>query len=122
MGLQVTVERPEGQKPLVANWGGISLKRNMKAVLNDSPLRIAAPRTELERRLMANTCELCGSQENVQVHHVRALKDLHKKGRSEPPYWVQIMAARQRKTLVVCQQCHMDIHAGRVTQRTNTTM
>ena len=107
---------------MVANWGGISLKRNMKAVLNDSPLRIAGPRTELERRLMANTCELCGSQENVQVHHVRALKDLHKKGRTEPPYWVQIMAARQRKTLVVCQQCHMDIHAGRVTQRTNTTM
>ncbi|MEO1372826.1 MAG: reverse transcriptase domain-containing protein [Cyanobacteria bacterium J06635_10] len=122
MGLQVTVERPEGQKPLVANWGGISLKRNMKAVLNDSPLRIDGPRTELERRLMANTCELCGSQENVQVHHVRALKDLQKKGRTKPPYWVQIMAARERKTLVVCQQCHMDIHAGRVTQRTNTAM
>lgn len=122
MGLQVTVERLQGQKPLVANWGGISLKRNMKAVLNDSPLRIAGPRTELERRLMANTCELCGSQENVQVHHVRALKDLHKKGRTQPPYWVQIMATRQRKTLVVCQQCHMDIHAGRVTQRTNTVM
>ncbi len=82
-GKQVRVERPEGQKPLVANWGGISLKRNMKAVLNDSPLRITGPRTELERRLMANTCELCGSQENVQVHHVRALKDLHKKAENE---------------------------------------
>lgn len=120
--LQVTVERGEGQKPLIANWGGISLKRNMKAVLNDSPLQIAGPRTELERRLLANTCELCGSQENIQVHHVRALKDLQKKGRTLPPYWVQIMASRQRKTLIVCQQCHMDIHAGRATQRTNTDM
>ncbi len=122
IGLQVKVERGEGQKPLIANWGGISLKRNMKAVLNDSPLKIVAPRTELERRLLANTCELCGSQENIQVHHVRALKDLQKKGRTLPPYWVQIMASRQRKTLIVCQQCHMDIHAGRATQRTNTDM
>lgn len=122
IGLQVTVERGEGQKPLIANWGGISLKRNIKAVLNDSPLQIVGPRTELERRLLANTCELCGSQENIQVHHVRALKDLQKEGRTLPPYWVQIMAARQRKTLIVCQQCHMDIHAGRATQRTNTDM
>lgn len=122
VGLQVTVERAEGQKPLIANWGGISLSRNMKAVLNDSPLQIVGPRTELERRLKANTCELCGSQENVQVHHVRALKDLQKKGKTPPPYWVQIMAARQRKTLVVCQQCHMDIHAGHVTQRTTIDM
>ncbi|GAX46372.1 hypothetical protein NIES4075_73960 [Tolypothrix sp. NIES-4075] len=51
-----------------------------------------------------------------------ALKDLQKEGRTSPSYWVQIMAARQRKTLVVCQQCHMDIHAGRATQRTNTDM
>lgn len=122
VGLQVTVERGEGQKPLIANWGGISLSRNMKAVLNDSPLQIIGPRTELERRLLANTCELCGSQENVQVHHVRALKDLQKKGKTPPPYWVQIMAARQRKTLVVCQQCHMDIHAGHITQRTTIDM
>jgi group II intron reverse transcriptase/maturase len=122
IGLQVTVQRGEGEKPLIANWGGISLKRNMKAVLNDSPLQIVGPRTELERRLLANTCELCGSQENVQVHHVRALKDLQKEGRNSPPYWVQIMAARQRKTLIVCQKCHMDIHAGRATQRTNTDM
>lgn len=78
IGLQVTIEREEGQKPLIANWGGISLKRNMKAVLNDSPLKVIGPRAELERRLLANTCELCGSQENVQVHHVRALKDLNR--------------------------------------------
>ncbi|MGH2749414.1 MAG: maturase, partial [Actinomycetota bacterium] len=64
-------------------------------------------------RLLANTCELCGSQENVQVHHVRGLKDLHRKGRGEKPRWVKVMAARRRKTLVVCESCHDDIHAGR---------
>lgn len=121
-GLQVTVKRREGQKPLVAKWGGISLSRNMKVVLNDSPVNIVGPRTELERRLLADTCELCGSQSDIQVHHVRALKDLQKKGRIPPPKWVQIMAARQRKTLVVCRQCHLDIHAGCIRQRTPTDM
>lgn len=119
VGLQVTVPRGEGQKPLIANWGGISLSRNIKAVLNDSPLRIAGPRTELERRLLADICELCGSHEDIQVHHIRALKDLRTKGRTPPPYWVEIMASRQRKTLVVCRQCHMKIHAGCIKQ-TNT--
>ncbi len=59
--LQVSVERAEGKKPLVARWGGISLARDIKAVLNDAPLKICGPRTELERRLLANQCELCGS-------------------------------------------------------------
>jgi len=114
--LQVTVERKEEQRPLVARWGGISLAWNIKAVINDAPLRICGPRTEIERRLLANQCELCGSTENIQVHHVRALKDLQIKGRAEKPFWVQVMAARKRKTLVTCKKCHDDIHAGRPTK------
>ena len=115
--LQVMVGRKEGQKPLVARWGGISLARNIKVILNDAPLKICGPRTELERRLLANRCELCSSTENIQVHHIRALKDLQVKGRAEKPFWVQVMAARQRKTLATCEKCHDDIHAGRLSNR-----
>ena len=32
-------------------------------------------------------------------------------------FWVQVMAARKRKTLVTCEQCHDDIHAGRLSNR-----
>jgi group II intron reverse transcriptase/maturase len=63
--LQVTIERGEERKPLVARWGGISLACHTKAVLDDSPPQISGPRTELERRLLANECELCGSNENI---------------------------------------------------------
>ena len=48
------------------------------------------------------------------AHHIRALRDLNVKGQREKPKWVQIMAARKRKTLVVCRTCHMDIHHGRI--------
>jgi hypothetical protein len=111
--LQVTVERGEGKKPLVARWGGLSLARNRKAILTDVPPFGWSQRSELEKRLLANTCELCGSQEQVQVHHIRALKDLQRKGQRERPQWVSIMAARRRKTLIVCHRCHHDIHTGR---------
>jgi group II intron reverse transcriptase/maturase len=120
VGLEIRIERDNGHKPLIARWGGISLARNLKAVLNDDPLFICGPRTELEQRLLAAMCELCGAEENIQVHHIRKLKDLRQKGQSTPPLWVKVMAARQRKTLVVCRQCHSDIHAGRMNARMST--
>jgi Reverse transcriptase (RNA-dependent DNA polymerase)/Type II intron maturase len=111
--LRVEVKR-EGKKPLVAQWGGVSLARRKGAVLNDRPKSAwNTNRTELLERLLADQCELCGSQEGVQVHHVRSLKDLKCKGQAERPEWVKQMASRQRKTLVVCQECHTGIHAGR---------
>jgi group II intron reverse transcriptase/maturase len=115
--LQVTVERKEGKKPLVARWGGITLARKTTAILNDHPAPLWGDRSELEKRLLADTCELCGSREQVEVHHIRALKDLQRKGQAERPRWVQIMAARRRKTLITCRKCHHDIHAGRANGR-----
>jgi hypothetical protein len=69
------------------------------------------------QRLLADTCELCGSTEQVEVHHVRALKDLNPKGRSHLPEWAMRMAARRRKTLIVCRDCHENVHAGRPTRQ-----
>ena len=63
-------------------------------------------------RLLADECELCGSTVNAEVHHIRALRDLNVKGQGEKPQWVQIMAARRRKTLVVCRPCHLNAHEG----------
>ncbi len=111
-GLRVVIPR-EGKKPLIASWGGIPLRRKLDAVLNDQPPVIWARRSELEKRLLADTCELCGSHDRITVHHIRALKDLHQKGRREKPNWMKVMAARHRKTLVVCWPCHMDIQYGR---------
>ena len=110
--LMVKEEHP-GQKPLATYWGGVSLARDTTATLVDEHPPIINGRTELVQRLLADTCELCGSRVKVQVHHIRALKDLRQKGRAERPTWVVMMAQRRRKTLVVCGSCHADIHAGR---------
>jgi group II intron reverse transcriptase/maturase len=116
---QVTVHRDQGRKPLVARFGGIPLTRKRTAVLTDlKPIMATVKGNELIRRLVAGRCELCEERTGLQVHHIRKLADLNKPGRPERPSWVHLMAMRKRKTLVVCEQCHQDIHAGRATATT----
>jgi group II intron reverse transcriptase/maturase len=68
--------------------------------------------SELGQRLRARQCEWCGRKEGqIEVHHVRKLKDL--KGKSE---WEKRMIARRRKTMVLCKRCHIDLHAGRLSE------
>jgi len=38
------------------------------------------------------------------------LERLGRPGQPDKPEWVQIMATRRRKTLVVCEACHASIH------------
>jgi hypothetical protein len=114
--LEIQVPR-EGKKPLVTRLGGIPLKRQPMARLIDQRPTIArSERNELIKRLLAEKCERCGSREHIEVHPIRKLADLEKEGR-ERPRWVKTMAARRRKTLVVCHFCHQAIHAGRPTRR-----
>ncbi len=114
--LEIQVQR-DGKKPLVARYGGIALKRQPMATMVDQiPLYGRIDRNELVKRLLADKCEMCGSRENVEVHHIRKLADLQKGGK-ERPLWVRIMAARRRKTLVVCYLCHQAIHKGQPTRQ-----
>ena len=119
-GLQVVIPR-EGKNPLTATWGGIPLTWDVKATLEDQPQqRVWGKRSELEKRLLAQVCEQCGITaliDKIEVHHIRALKDLEKYTGRDKPQWVQVMAARKRKTLVLCRTCHMDIQYGHPVRR-----
>ena len=114
--LEVSVPRV-GKKPLIAHFGGIPLKVKQTATIEDQPLtRRSLGRTELLQRLLAETCEVCGSMHNIEVHHIRKLADVNPKGRKSKPDWMHLMASRQRKTLVLCRTCHDNLHAGRPLQ------
>ncbi len=103
----------EGKEPLIARFGGLPLRRQQKAILKDQvPIR-RPRRTEILKRLLAEMCEVCGADEQVEVHHVRKLADLKRKGKKELPDWAKIMIYRRRKTLVLCHECHWSIHTGR---------
>jgi group II intron reverse transcriptase/maturase len=125
--LQSTIETPEGprkclklviqrekKKPLVAIFGGLPLKRRKNPPIEDRViLPYARITSEIVERLLNDTCEVCGSKANVEMHHVRHLKDLNKKGKREMPLWMKIMISRKRKSIPLCRRCHDDIHHNR---------
>ena len=125
--LKTTIETPEGPRkclkliikregkgPLTAIYGGLSLKRRKNPVIQDQVIN-TYPRTrsEIVERLLHDTCEVCESKENVQMHHVRHLKDLNKQGKREMPPWMKVMISRKRKSIPLCKGCHDDVHFNR---------
>lgn len=54
-------------------------------------------------------CEICGSFVNVDMHHVRALKDIDKSKNKIH----QFMVAVQRKQIPLCKVHHKEIHKGK---------
>lgn len=72
-------------------------------------IAITGGRNGLIKRLQARVCENCGATDNLEMHHVRKLKDL--KGKSD---WEIKMISRKRKTLAVCSVCHHKIHSGKL--------
>jgi hypothetical protein len=107
----VEVQR-KGKPPLRAQFGGIPLQRRRRAILDDTPWLPQPNYTELEQRVRANSCEVCGSDYEVEVHHIRKLADLKSKSGKPVSAWKQYMVARQRKTLVLCRGCHRQHHDG----------
>ncbi len=123
--LAVTVPR-EGRKPLVAYFGGISMSYKREAVIKDTlqeGLSFIRDRTDLEKRFLAEICEVCGSEDKIEVHHVRKLKDLYGNQAKDRPLWKKIMIAKRRKTLVLCHECHVNLHTGKpLRKKSNETV
>ena len=88
--LEVMVERGPDKPPLIARFGNIPLRRKQYAIIADhNPQLIKTERTELLQRLLADVCELCGSTDKVEVHHIRHLKDLNSTHRRNRPRWMK---------------------------------
>jgi Type II intron maturase len=127
--LRVIVAR-DGRKPLVAEFGGIPLRKQEVKELHDTPYFGSGTRSDPVNRLLKQRCEMCGrtnvelagmesrrALHYIEAHHVRKLADLQKRGRRELPDWKKRMSAIRRKTLIVCIACHDNIHAGRPCRR-----
>lgn len=116
--IQASIERID-RKPLVAQFGGIPLRRQKKAVILDrQPKSASLPHKELTKRLLKGTCEMCGRANSaVEIHQVRKLADLAGASRTQPA-WASLMAKMRRKTLITCAACHEAIHSGTLAMST----
>lgn len=80
-------------------------------VIKNTALYHSHTTTTFEDRLKACVCELCGTTESkkYEIHHVNKVKNLKGKER-----WEQVMIAKRRKTIVLCEECHKIIHGKKV--------
>ncbi len=113
------IDRP-GKDPLVAEFGGISLRKKPEGMGQDGfdPQqawhRPAGKRSEVVQHLIyGGKCAICGCGGPVQMHHIRKLTDIDRPGRRPRQQWEKVMAARRRKFIPVCERCHDDIHVGK---------
>ena len=99
-------------KQLKSTFYNKGFKRNTEAIKdstvdNHPDVYFTRSITSLIDRLKAQQCELCGATEQLEMHHIRKMKDVEGK---KP--WELVMIARRRKTLAVCHDCHWKIHNG----------
>lgn len=110
-----TVSYPtkKGTKSIVFYNQG--MRYNDKVVATENPDVIGRANenrryTSLIDRLKGHICEWCKAEtEDIEIHHVRKLKDLS--GKVE---WERQMIARKRKTLALCHDCHVKLHNGKL--------
>lgn len=94
-----------------ANFSECKESRYFTDIVDTTAMKHSRTKTIFEQRLAAKVCELCGctDAEHYDIHHVHKVKDL--KGKE---FWEQVMIAKRRKTIVVCEECHKKIHSKRV--------
>ena len=107
-GWGVPYETKEGKKRrYFAKFSACKGSANPADAISNAAVTYGYSVNALEKRLKANVCELCGTTESerYEVHHVNKVKNL--KGKQA---WEIAMIAKRRKTLVVCKNCHKEIH------------
>jgi len=106
-GKRIVFEKPNGRTICFFDQP----MRQVKKAGRVTPHLDAVPtwaRRKTQTRLL-DECAICASPQNVEMHHVRHLRQLGKKPRDFTFY----MASINRKQIPVCRKCHRDIHKGK---------
>lgn len=106
-GWCVPYETKTGTKQLFfAKYTDCKSVKQFNDVVSKAATIASNSRNTFERRLSAKMCELCGATDvKLVIHHVNKVKNL--KGKEQ---WERIMIAKNRKTMAVCEDCHIKIH------------
>ena len=81
-------------------------KITLKFLVNSSPIVKALYGNKSLATLDDLVCSICDSHYRVEMHHVRAMKDLNPKLSLTD----RLMIRKQRKQIPLCRECHMKHH------------
>jgi group II intron reverse transcriptase/maturase len=72
------------------------------------------------KQLFETNCTNCGAIENIEIHHVRKLRDSSKAIKAD---WLTSMMSRMnRKQIPLCKTCHINYHRGKLTTNKKTSL
>jgi hypothetical protein len=86
---------------------------NTPAITNENYLEAitwVSARTEAS---LGMPCSVCGSLEDVEMHHIRHIRKNAYSLIPKEMSWKQLLSLRNRKQLPVCKCCHDQIHSGK---------
>lgn len=86
-----------------------SFKITLKFLTNTTPIIKALYGSKSIASLYNLSCSICGSDYRVEMHHVRAMKDLNPK----LSLIDRLKVRRARKQIALCRECHMKKHRGK---------
>lgn len=69
--------------------------------------RFVTPRTSKDNILNTSICSICGSNQDLHVHHVRHIKDI-----KHNPIYSRVASIVNRKQIMLCSLCHVIVHNG----------
>jgi len=99
---------------IIADYPSISYKRpkktpsNIKYFSEDYIYKIDT-RISRGRRDLKGPCVVCGSNERIEVHHVKSLKRRPRKNN----FLEDMMVKMNRKQVPLCRSCHQQVRAGK---------
>jgi len=66
----------------------------------------------LTRSQFDESCTICGTLDNIEIHHLRSVKDVRVKTRT----YAQWTGGFLRKSIPLCKEHHMQLHAGNLSR------
>lgn len=66
----------------------------------------------LTRSQFDEPCAICGTMENIEIHHIKSVKNVRVKVRT----YAQWIGGFQRKPIPLCKEHHQLYHSGKVFQ------
>ena len=64
------------------------------------------------KSVLSSACTICGTYQEIEIHHVRKLKDSSRAIKMD--YMTSMMSRMNRKQIPICRYCHIKYHKGKV--------
>jgi nicotine oxidoreductase len=114
------IQIKDQKNKVIASFPDVPLAKPKKFNITDfnnlnpiARLEKLAMSTFRSKAVLDSVCTVCQSPANIEMHHVRKLKDSSKAIKTD--YMTSMMSRMKRKQIPICRSCHIKYHRGEIT-------